>query len=626
MSGDALLAAWQRGGWLRSVDHALAQSMRRLRPDTPEPVLLAAALASRALAFGHAGVVVAQLDELAREIDPLLDLPPLPAADALRAALFASPWVATPAAPEADRVLAFENDRLYLRRYWDYERRLATALRRIAAGEGDAAFALPAAGGPQPDLFAAPAADDDGWLRARLAALFPDGDAQAVAAALAQRRHLLLVTGGPGTGKTSTVAGVLALLVEDALRRAAPPLRIRLAAPTGKAASRLAEALHRGVERMAGLLPEGVRAAIPAEAQTLHRLLGWRPDGYRHGADAPLEADLVVVDEASMVDLPMMCRLAEAIPDGARLILLGDRDQLPSVETGDVLAALCDAAGGGDAQPPAPAAWLAARAGLAVPVTAPRTVLDGHRVQLARVHRQDAAIELAPLAAHVRAGEAEAAVAGLAEARWRGLRWERGGDRALPGLLRERALPAYRRIAEAPDPRAALQRALAFRVLTAVREGPAGSVALNAQIEAALAPRGGAFYPGRLLMITANSYRHGLYNGDIGVCWPDPDGGLSVWFETGPDTLAHWRPSNLPAHEPAFAMTVHKSQGSEFAEVLLVLPERGARVIGRELVYTGITRCRSALLLCADEDVLRAGIARRTQRGSGLAERFGIGS
>jgi exodeoxyribonuclease V alpha subunit len=611
----SLLHDLHRGGWLRAVDHALGECLRRLDPETPDPVLAAAALASRAVANGHGCLRIDAVATLLEEIAAERSAPLLPSTDAWMALLSASRWVGVVEdAGDGDRFhgmpLVLERGGLFLRRYRDYEWRLAQALRARAA---------------MPSLRL-----DGGALAARLRDLFPaaDGvlDAQALAALLALSSPLTLVTGGPGTGKTSTIARVLVLLAEQARDDDRAPPRIALAAPTGKAAARLAEAVR---ENLAALLARGavapeIAAALPTAAQTLHRLLGWRGDSvdFRHDAQHPLDADVVIVDEASMVDLPLMCKLVEAVPADARLILLGDRDQLASVETGDVLAALCDAAGDGRAWPQAFARQASAILAADVPVGSNgRSVLAGHRVDLRRSYRQAGGFELAPLAAAVRDGDAESVIAGLRAQRFAGVQWQPRDPRALADHLREHAIPQFRRLALAATPGQALELARAYRILTALRFGATGSQALNALVAAALQPqRGDAPFHGQLLIVTENSYRHGLFNGDTGVVWRDGDG-LRVWFETADGPRA-WLPSQLPAHESAWALTVHKAQGSEFGHVLLALPEHDARVLSRELVYTGITRCRQGLELWATESALRTAIGRRGRRESGLAERF----
>ena len=604
------LDQWLREGWLRPIDHALGASLARLRPETPEAVALAAALASRALAFGHSRVPLDRVTELFAEIAPERAPPPLPATASWSASLLASPYLSDGRDDGSGRPLVFAAGGIALRRYHDYEVRLARALRALR--------------GP-----VEPAVDPE-WLRERIAALFQRDanaglDRQALAAALAQFERLVLLTGGPGTGKTTTVARVLALAV-DAARRRDVRLRVALAAPTGKAAARLSEALRESYAQLhaQGRIDAALHDLLPRAASTLHRLLGGRPDSvrFRHDEAHPLPADFVVVDEASMVDLPLMCKLVTALAPSTRLILLGDRDQLPSVETGDVLAALCDAAGPGTAWPRATANRLAAVLGVDVEERALSMPLT--RVELDRNRRQSEALDVSGLSAAIRSGDAETALAGLRADAYRGVRWRSGRDAALAAFVLEHALTHHREVACAPDVATALSMLRRHRVLTAVREGEAGSRTLNARIAIALQRPGAredAFFHGRPLIIRENSYRHGLYNGDVGLVWLDADGAMRVWFETDSGPRA-WLPAALPAHESAFALTVHKSQGSEFDDVLLVLPERSVRVASRELLYTGITRARRSLTLWANETVLAEAIARRAQRWSGLADRL----
>ena len=602
----SLLRALQQAGALRALDDALARTLRRLDPSTPDEVLAAAALASLAVANGHAGFDPAAPRQL---VDAEIAWPD---ADAWMQALAASRFVATPASSseEAEAApLVLEHGLLYLRRYREYERRLALQLRRIAAR-----------------LVPETAIERVAPLFATLFPAAHEGDHQARAAALALRRALLLVTGGPGTGKTTTIAKLLAVRIAQANASQQPTLRIALAAPTGRAADRMADSLRRAVAQMAA---HGIEAAwldaLPAQASTLHRLLGTIPDSprFRHHADHPLPFDIVVVDEASMVDLPLMCKLAEAVADGAQLILLGDADQLPSVEAGDVLAAILHAAGAGDALAPNDARALHALLGDA-PHDAEADGLHGHRVHLIRGYRQSEALDLAPLAEAVRGGNAEAALALLRNGELSNVHFHEGIDdplQARPGLLAH-----WRGLAAAGDPALALQQASRLRLLTALREGPQGARGLNARIEAALSGRRigapPAWFSGRLLLITENSYRHGLFNGDVGICLADAAGTPLAWFP-GSDGVRAFHPAALPAHESAFAMTVHKAQGSEFEEVWLQLPRTDSRVLSRELVYTGLTRARSVLHVAGSAEVIAAALGRHAGRVSGLGWRLG---
>ena len=604
----SLLDDLLRGGALRPLDHALAQTLRRLDPATPDHVLAAAALASLSISHGHAGFDPARPQAL---LDAAFDWP---APQAWHDSLVASRWVSMPsidAVAATDAPLVFDDGLLYLRRYREYERRLAAGLRRLAA--------------------VAPPATDIATLAPLFAALFPDaraGDAQARAAAVALLRPLLLVTGGPGTGKTTTIARVLLLLVAQARHSSLPSPRIALAAPTGRAAERMAESLRSALATLRDVpgVDPALCDALPQAASTLHRLLGTIPDSprFRHDTDNPLPFDVIVVDEASMVDLPLMCKLVDAVADGARLVLLGDRDQLPSVEAGDVLAAIVDATGADDAGVPAEfATRLAPLLGEVVVSATAGAALAGHRVHLQRGYRQSAALDLAPLATAVRDGDADTALALLRDAALAGVHFHEGLSDPLERASRSRLLDAWRGIADAADPAEALAIGLRLRLLTALRDGPQGARVLNARIEDALAGmQRERYFHGRLLLVTENSYRHQLFNGDIGVCVRGEDGAVTAWFAGGGDGMRGFHPSALPAHDSAFAMTVHKAQGSEFDDVWLLLPRHDARSLSRELVYTAMTRARRALHVCASEDAVRAALQRHVTRVSGLQRRL----
>ncbi|CAD7730914.1 RecBCD enzyme subunit RecD [Xanthomonas hydrangeae] len=716
MNQPNLFSALIKADALRPLDLALAQSLQRLAPDTDPQVLAGAALASLAVTSGHAGLDPARAAMLldARE-GPA---PALPDPADWQRTLAASRWVDQPNPEDpaaADCPLVLEHGLLYLRRYREYERRLALGLQRIAAQSPppfDAATLAPlfaqlfpnaAASSPLPPGEGArragegtglpePSVDQKGKAppkpshhqdgRHSNAPSHPQ-DRQAQAAALALRRTLLLVTGGPGTGKTTTIARLLLLRIAQAHAASTPAPRIALAAPTGRAAERMAESLRLAVARaIANGIDPALADALPSGASTLHRLLGVIPDSpnFRHNADNPLPFDLIVVDEASMVDLPLMCKLVEAVADGTQLILLGDADQLPSVEAGDVLAAILQAAGPGDTLQPQDADALQPLLGSTPTSSTPASTqtgghtvshthsggLAGHRVHLLRGYRQAHDFALAPLADAVRAGDADTALALLRSGELAGVHFHEDGEDPLT-LGRDALLAHWRALADAHDPAAALRDAARLRLLTAVRAGPQGARGLNARTEQLLAETGSGarrlgsaspWFQGRLLLITENSYRHGLFNGDVGICLrsdaspssgrsdespssgpsqsgatanrhdPGTDsraqGPLVAWFEgDGDGQVRGFHPAALPAHESAFAMTVHKAQGSEFDTVWLQLPTRDARVLSRELLYTGITRARRALHLAGSEAVIRSALARHAARISGLAWRLG---
>lgn len=449
-------------------------------------------------------------------------------------------------------------------------------------------------------------------LRRDLSALFPADDPedrQRLAALLAQVKALTLVSGGPGTGKTTTVVKMLALLQ---LQAGASPLHILLAAPTGKAAQRLSESIRGAKASLA--VPAAVTAAIPEQAQTLHRLLGAQGDSgrYRHDAGNPLACDVLLIDEASMIDLAMMRAVLAALPAHARLVLLGDRDQLASVEAGSVFGDLCASEGY--------SATLAQR--LAPFHVNPQVVpkaqgLADCRIELTRSYRFAADSAIGALASASRVGDAGRFLAALALADEAG--------RLDSTVLREslqQGYAAFRAAAREGEAAAAFAAFLRFRVLCAHRQGAAGVEGLNALLE----PAAGGWYAGRPVIVRTNDYALRLFNGDIGICLATPDG-LRVFFEVAPGEFRMLAPGRLPAHEPAWAMTVHQAQGSEFDEVLLVLPDAMTPVLNRPLLYTAVTRARRRFTLCASDAVVEATLAALPWRESGLVEKLrdGVG-
>jgi exodeoxyribonuclease V alpha subunit len=444
--------------------------------------------------------------------------------------------------------LVRDGQRLYLRRYFDYERRVAAdLLARIAT----------------PEVL-------DPHMEARLAECFADAG-QRNAARIALGHRLALISGGPGTGKTHTLALIIGLLQEHH-----PGMRIALAAPTGKAAARMTEALQ-----AAGIVADG-------GAQTLHRLLGMRADGsgFRHRHEHPLACDVLVVDEASMIDLSLMAHLLDALPATARLILLGDRDQLAAVEAGAVFADLCDS---------------------------PR--LDSCVALLTTSFRFGGDSGIGQLAERLRAGDAEGVVAQL-RVPGGDLDWQsEAGIHAVVGTVRAGYRAYLEGVASGASPDQLFERFNRFRVLCAHRQDV---VTINRALASGSGLRPTAGMP---LMVLRNDPLLRIFNGDIGLVLPDPeDGQLKACFSTGP--LRWVSLQRLPDWEPAWAMTVHKSQGSEFAQVLLVLPSAVSPVATRELVYTGVTRAKQGVALWAGETVLRAATVRRAERMSGLRERL----
>jgi len=593
------------------------------------------------------GHVCADLNRLAgtplldREERPIEDVL-LPNLDSWLNALRQSPLVGSGDEP---RPLTLDpHGRLYLHRYHLYERRLADSLRARAAELEPI---------------------DREALRRDLARLFSmpapprDHDRQRWAAIIAAQRRFSVISGGPGTGKTHTVVKILALLVGQAraLGRPDGTSRIALIAPTGKAAQRLGEAVRLGMNE----LDPGLVASIPRDASTIHRALGyqpWTPTRFRHHAHNPLPVDVVVVDEASMVDLALMTKLVEAVPISARLILLGDKDQLVSVEAGAILGDVYAEAEPGFS--PDFARRVQEITGEKLPAVAnpAAPAIQDCLVHLTRSYRYPEGSAIAEFARAVNRGDADAALGvidttpepagaparsrkkrpalnqlsfGFAhhepllqrrpELEWVELRGKDDFGRRL-GPVIDRGFSAY--VSER-DPRRKLALLAGFRVLCAHRRGDLGAQTLNRWVEERLADRAGLnvdreFYDGRPLLITRNDYQLELYNGDIGVVAPDSDGLLKAWFVGDDDRVRSFLPARLPPHETVFCMTVHKSQGSEFDRVLLVLPERPSPIVTRELLYTGVTRARTAVHLVASRSILRLAINQRVERASGLRE------
>ena len=579
---------------LGSLERAFVASLQRLEPDAPEAVLLAAALCCEALGRGDVCLPLARFAGKRPWPESEVLLSPL---DLWRGQLQGSRLVGKPGdyAP-----LILDADRLYLARYQAYEQQLAE---QLLARAGDA-----------PSV-------DEAQLSESLARLFAfnqqSPDWQRLAAAQAVRRRLAVISGGPGTGKTTTVVRLLAALLEQP---GGERLAIGLAAPTGKAAARMAEAIRNAKASLP--VSDAIKAALPDEARTLHRLLGSRGDSpkVRHDTANPLPLDVLVVDEASMVDLALMAKLVAALPPKARLVLLGDKDQLAAVEAGAVFAELCEGRGF-DAQA---ASDLQRITGQPVPAQAPHSQLGDAVVLLTHSHRFAGDSGIGELARRINEGDAKGSVALLQENRT-DLAWNSAPSaNALVERLEQGYAP-YLQAARQGDPASAFVAFNGFRALTAQREGAFGVNGLNEALEARLKRRLGVaarerWYPGRAVMVRQNDYALGLFNGDIGLCLMS-DHGLRVYFE-GDDGFRPFAPARLPSHDSAFAMTVHKSQGSEFDEVLLALPEQPSPLLTRSLFYTGITRAKRKVEIWALPSRLLEAVTTRAERAAGLAQRL----
>ena len=480
----------------------------------------------------------------------------------------------------------------------------------------------------------APLPCDEAQLRQTLDRLFDSGEAtdwQKVAAAVALTRRISVISGGPGTGKTTTVAKLLAALIQLSGEQRC---RIRLAAPTGKAAARLTESLGGAMQRLP--LTQEQLALFPGEASTLHRLLGAQPGSQRlrYHAGNPLHLDVLVVDEASMIDLPMMSRLIEALPPHGRVIFLGDRDQLASVEAGAVLGDICAWVNAGFTA--GRAQQLSRLTGSPIPAGAGTEAasLRDSLCLLQKSYRFGHDSGIGQLAAAINCGDKAAMKTvfqqGFSDIEKRTLQSSEDYaamlDEALAGYGRYLAL-----VREGAEPGAIIQAFNEYQLLCALREGPFGVGGLNERIEQVMLQKRkiqrhphSRWYEGRPVMIARNDSALGLFNGDIGIAL-DRGQGLRVWFAMPDGSIKSVQPSRLPEHETTWAMTVHKSQGSEFDHAALILPSQRSPVETRELVYTAVTRARRRLSLYADERVLSGAIATRTERRSGLSAFFNNG-
>ena len=618
------IADWVGRGRLRSLDGALARFVADVSLDAAPCVLLATALLAHLEGRGHTCLL---LDDLLDDHARLFgwDDDGRSALDRTMAELprTVAAWTAALAACSAVHVdragrgyehgggtpLVLSGTVLYLRRYWAHERRIAAAV--VARSERLDPIA-PQTLRPWLDrLFPAPLDDGPDW--------------QKVACAIALQGRLALVTGGPGTGKTFTAARLVALLLATSPDPAG--LRIALAAPTGKAAARLRQSIAAAfttLQPQLGLPPSSSAAIGPA--RTLHALLGSLPGTrrFRHHAGNPLDVDLVLVDEASMIHVEMMDALLAALPPTARIVLLGDKDQLASVEAGAVLGELCRTADAGLYRPDT-VERIAAATGETIPAALRDDggpALAQRTVMLRRSQRFAGAI--GAFAAAVNAGDATTAEALLARGDAAVVRIDAASVVALAVDGYRPYLESLRGSASREDERVrgVLDAFDRFRLLGAVRHGERGVTTLGRAIEAGLAERGliardVEWYEGRPVLVTRNDYGVGVFNGDIGIALRI-DGQLRVCFADG-STVRSIGVGRLAHVETAFAMTVHKAQGSEFDHAVLVLPDDASPVVTRELVYTAITRARSTFTLATSRaDALVDAIGRSTRRSSGL--------
>lgn len=638
-----ILREWRRSGLIRDIDLHFAGFIGRIAGNKPDPaLLLAAALVSQATCNGHICLALDKVagkpwppppgdapgpDETGDDDAAPTALPKpitLPAYDEwIRKLKLATDCVTTRMTANIERrpiVLDEKHKRLYLYRYWQCEETVAQNLHARAKAEPDDALVPPAIG-------------------EKIRQYFPDKPGatgiglQRLAVLVGLRRRLVVITGGPGTGKTFIVARLLALMLD-----AKPDLVVRVAAPTGKAAKRMIDSIHEAVQNLH--LSDDIRGRLPGDASTLHRLLGAMGEGiqFRHGPHNPIEADIVIVDEASMIDLPMAARLVGALRPTTRLILLGDMRQLEAVEPGNVFGDLCLAVDRPNAFSTATLdAWK--KSGLDAGI--PGVTWDGQDglgdglVRLTYSHRFLRCPSIAQFSESIVGDDADKAVQVLG-GKQDDLTWVRDDlANQLDSICKQYAVD-YAVIAKGmkdigdseSQPPGLLQVAFTNytdqRLLCALRGGPFGVRRINARIEELLGGKvkgkGREWYPGRPIIITRNNYGQSLMNGDVGLASVAEDGTVRIWFEpaSAGGEYRPFPPQLLPEFEVAHALTVHKSQGSEFNKVILVLPDRFSLVLTRELLYTGVTRAKNNVKVLGTEAIIRHAIGELAVRESGL--------
>lgn len=522
-------------------------------------------------------------------------------------ALQQHPWVAA----QFPAPLILDNQQLYLGKYWQFETRLAdTILTRLSI--------------PNDTLCKE-------TLGADLQRLFPrtseEVDWQAIAAATAVLNRFVVISGGPGTGKTATVIRILALLLAQNSH-----IKIELVAPTGKAAARLAESIQKGKVNPFYTLSESEKQLIPATAKTIHRLLRYSPQGFYYNKHKRIAVDVLIVDEASMVDLPLMTRLLEAVPAQTQIILLGDKDQLASVEAGSVLSDISAY----QQEHVYSESFIAELAALGVVQT---TQMHAATVELPPIARCIALLHksyrfddhsgIGQAAKWVNARQGKKALyAVLLAEQYPDVTWQEHMDTGLDQRVIEWAIQHYRTYLDCDNVATALQHFEKFRILTALRQSAFGVEAINQHIISRLMQlsyiQASEEFHGKPIMITHNDYELDLFNGDIGLLWTEPSNThLYAYFPSHTGEVRKLSIRQLPEHETAFAMTIHKSQGSEFEHLLLILPDEMQQVLTKELIYTGISRAKQRLMVAGNQSTFIQACSKTVQRQSGLAKKLG---
>lgn len=583
-----------QNGAISEMDYYFARLMARCQGEEDPIVTAAAALVSCATSQGHVCLDLTRMEILYEMVPEGME--------ALVRPIHLSQWMDALAdavvvgRPGQFKPLILDGTRLYLHRLWHYEQAVAKGI--LDRCRTDSRMEDPPLGTPQ-----------------ALADAFPEGDPQQrLAVQSALTRRFTVIAGGPGTGKTYTIARLILLLQQ---RLGQTPLRLKLAAPTGKAAMRLQTTIEAALANMGH--ETGKHPLVEEGVQTLHRLLGAMAgqSGFRYNKERQLPVDMVIVDEASMIDLALMAALMAALPPSARLVLIGDKNQLASVEAGAVLGDICSGVDRSSA-----------------PKQKQPKDISHHIIVLNQRYRFSTQSGIDALASAVNAGDPTSALSLLNDSRHGDVHFKiihnsRQLEAALNTLVPQALLPNF----STTDPRGAFDRMAHLMILSPLRNGPFGVVRLNAYIEQVLTAQGAIawlrttgdrWYAGRPVMITRNDYYHHLFNGDVGITLATETKGraspLKVFFPDGRGGLKPLTPHQLPPHETAYAMTVHKSQGSEFEKVVLVLPDQATPVLSRELIYTAVTRARRSVEIWGTEHCLQQAIQQPVKRNTGLMQ------